>query len=324
MPAASAASISGRGLAHAREHDLLRIPARRDHARELAARHNVESATRSREEIQHRKVGVRLDGVADKVRLPVEGGIELAIAAFDGGAGIDEARRAEALGDGCKRDTLGVELAADQAQNTRVRCAPCGAHDFGVVENCGSGGSGGPISVPDGVVDGGVAGRSGPLMPQPVAATATHATASTTAIRARREARMGMAKSRNIERNPSTQRFAAMTTDSEFMAATDRVLAAIGVALDAALAEADIDVDWNLNEGILEIECEDGSKIIVNRHLPNREIWVAAKSGGFHFGVRDGGWRDTRSGTPLAVTLAALLKAQAGLHVALPPLPAPA
>jgi CyaY protein len=115
-----------------------------------------------------------------------------------------------------------------------------------------------------------------------------------------------------------------MTTDSEFMAATDRVLASIGAALDAALAEADIDVDWNLNEGILEIECEDGSKLIVNRHLPNREIWVAAKSGGFHFGSRDGGWRDTRSGASLAVTLAALLKAQAGLDVALPPLPAPA
>ena len=79
-----------------------------------------------------------------------------------------------------------------------------------------------------------------------------------------------------------------MTTDSEFMAATDHVLAAIGAALDAALADSDVDLDWNLNDGILEIECEDGSKLIVNRHLPNREIWVAAKSGGFHFSPRDG------------------------------------
>jgi CyaY protein len=161
-------------------------------------------------------------------------------------------------------------------------------------------------------------------MPHPVAATATHATASMTAKRARRERRMGTSKSRNIELNPSTLRFATMTTDSAFMAATDRVLAIIGAALDAALAEADVDVDWNLNEGILEIECEDGSKLIVNRHLPNREIWVAAKSGGFHFGLRDGGWRDTRSGASLAVTLATLLKAQAGLDLALPLLPVPA
>jgi len=115
-----------------------------------------------------------------------------------------------------------------------------------------------------------------------------------------------------------------MTTDSEFMAATDHVLAAIGAALDAALADSDVDLDWNLNDGILEIECEDGSKLIVNRHLPNREIWVAAKSGGFHFSPRDGAWRDTRSGGSLAAALTELLRSQAGLAVALPPLPVPA
>ena len=115
-----------------------------------------------------------------------------------------------------------------------------------------------------------------------------------------------------------------MTTDSEFIAATDHVLAAIGAALDAALADSDVDLDWNLNDGILEIECEDGSKLIVNRHLPNREIWVAAKSGGFHFSPRDGEWRDTRSGGSLAAALTELLRSQAGLAVALPPLPVPA
>jgi CyaY protein len=114
-----------------------------------------------------------------------------------------------------------------------------------------------------------------------------------------------------------------MTTDSEFMATTDRVLAAIGAALDAALADSDVDIDRNLNDGILEIECEDGSKLIVNRHVPNREIWVAAKTGGFHFAARDGDWRDTRSGSPLSAALMELLRSQAGLAVALPPLPVP-
>lgn len=114
-----------------------------------------------------------------------------------------------------------------------------------------------------------------------------------------------------------------MTTDSEFMATTDRVLAAIGLALDAALADSDVDVDWNLNDGILEIECEDGSKLIVNRHVPNREIWVAARTGGFHFAARDGDWRDTRSGGTLSAALVELVKSQAGLAVELPPLPVP-
>jgi CyaY protein len=114
-----------------------------------------------------------------------------------------------------------------------------------------------------------------------------------------------------------------MITDTEFMAATDSVLAAIGKAVDAALADSDVDVDWNLNDGILEIECEDGSKLIVNRHLPNREIWVAAKTGGFHFAAREGDWRDTRTGALLSSALVELLDSQAGLTVALPALPAP-
>ena len=114
-----------------------------------------------------------------------------------------------------------------------------------------------------------------------------------------------------------------MITESEFIAAADRTLAAIGEALDAALANADVDLDWSLNDGLLEIECGDGSKLIVNRHVPNREVWVAARSGGFHFRPRDGLWRDTRSGDELGTALGALVQAQAGLTIALPVLVAP-
>ncbi len=114
-----------------------------------------------------------------------------------------------------------------------------------------------------------------------------------------------------------------MITDSEFIAAADRTLADIGAALDAAVAHSEADLDWGLNDGILQIECEDGSKIIVNRHVPNREVWVAARSGGFHFRPRDGLWRDTRSGDELGSALAALVQAQAGLTIALSALVAP-
>jgi len=118
-----------------------------------------------------------------------------------------------------------------------------------------------------------------------------------------------------------------MTTDSAFIASANAVLVAIGAALDAALAddsnEADNGTDWSLNDGILEIECEDGSKLIVNRHVPNREIWVAARSGGFHFRVDGGVWRDTRSGGELAAKLTRLLLDQAGLAVDLTALPPP-
>lgn len=114
-----------------------------------------------------------------------------------------------------------------------------------------------------------------------------------------------------------------MASDSEFIANADRLLAAIGSALDAALARSDADADWSLNDGILEIDCDERGKLIVNRHVPNREIWVAARAGGYHFRAQDGAWRDTRSGEALAVTLARLLQAQAELDVDLSALPAP-
>jgi len=114
-----------------------------------------------------------------------------------------------------------------------------------------------------------------------------------------------------------------MLTDTEFITAADATLATVGEALDRALADSDVDLDWSLNDGILEIECEDGSKLILNRHVPNRELWVAARAGGFHFRASDGAWRDTRSGTELSVTLRELLATQAGLVPAFPLLSAP-
>jgi len=119
-----------------------------------------------------------------------------------------------------------------------------------------------------------------------------------------------------------------MTTDSTFIASADATLAAIGAALDAALESdenaADDGTDWSLIDGILEIECGDGSKLIVNRHVPNREIWVAARSGGFHFRADGSVWRDARSGGELGAQLTGLLRDQAGLTVNLTALPPPA
>jgi len=115
-----------------------------------------------------------------------------------------------------------------------------------------------------------------------------------------------------------------MPTETEFIAAADATLAKIGLALDAAIETGDADVDWSANDGILEIECADDSKVIINRHVPNRELWVAARAGGFHFRADGGRWRDTRSGDDLAIVLARLLRAQAGFALTLPALVAPA
>jgi CyaY protein len=97
--------------------------------------------------------------------------------------------------------------------------------------------------------------------------------------------------------------------ESEFHGAVDAVLARVESSLEG---EDRLDVD--LESGILTLTCADGSKVIVNRQTPNREIWVAARSGGFHFAWRDGEWRDTRSKEELFASLARILASQGGVE----------
>lgn len=102
--------------------------------------------------------------------------------------------------------------------------------------------------------------------------------------------------------------------DKEFNTLAEATLARIDAALEASVA----DVDCQLAAGgVLEIEFDDGSKIIVNRHGVAREIWVAARSGGFHFRWDGAVWRDTRDATELMEKLSMLASQQAGETVKL-------
>jgi CyaY protein len=62
---------------------------------------------------------------------------------------------------------------------------------------------------------------------------------------------------------------------------------------------------------------EDSSKIVINRHRAAREIWVAARSGGFHFRWDGAAWRDTRDGAELFAALSKLVSSQGGAPVVL-------
>jgi len=105
-----------------------------------------------------------------------------------------------------------------------------------------------------------------------------------------------------------------MMDDKEFKGLADRALARIEGALEAS----DADIDFELAAGgVLEIEFADGSKIIVNRHGVAREVWVAARAGGFHFRWDGVCWRDTRDGAELMEKLSSLASQQAGEAVRL-------
>ena len=102
--------------------------------------------------------------------------------------------------------------------------------------------------------------------------------------------------------------------DKEFNRLAEAALAGIEAALEASNGDLDFELKAS---GVLEIEFADGSKIIVNRHGVAKEIWVAAKSGGFHFRHVGYGWVDTRDGADLFARLSALASLQAGEPISL-------
>jgi CyaY protein len=102
--------------------------------------------------------------------------------------------------------------------------------------------------------------------------------------------------------------------DAEF----DRLAGAALHEIERRLEACEADLDFELKEGgVLELEFADGSKVIVNRHGAAREIWVAARSGGFHFRWDGAAWRDTRDGSELFAALARVASEQAGEPVRL-------
>ena len=103
-------------------------------------------------------------------------------------------------------------------------------------------------------------------------------------------------------------------TESEFETLAGAALAALESAFEASLPDADVQTK---GEGVLEIEFEDGSKMVINRHGAAREIWVAARSGGFHFRYDGALWRDSRDGTELFAAVSKLASQQGGTPVVL-------
>ncbi len=105
--------------------------------------------------------------------------------------------------------------------------------------------------------------------------------------------------------------------DKQFHEQGSHLLQSIELALEAADDELDLDLDVERQGGnVINIRFRDKSVIVVNTQPPLHEIWVAAKSGGYHY--RWAGtmtqplWLDTKTGRELLNDLSQFATAQAG------------
>jgi CyaY protein len=108
--------------------------------------------------------------------------------------------------------------------------------------------------------------------------------------------------------------------DKQFHQLGANLLHSIEVALETADDELDLDLDVERQGGnVINIRFRDRSVIVVNTQTPLHEIWVAAKSGGYHY--RWSGtlvaplWLDTKTGRELLSDLSEFASAQAGKSV---------
>lgn len=103
-----------------------------------------------------------------------------------------------------------------------------------------------------------------------------------------------------------------MTTDeSRFATLADQMLDHLSDTIDAVLGD---DIDVELQGGILTLSLDGGGQYVINKHAPNRQIWLSSPvSGASHYDCAEGSWVSTRDpAARLTEVLRGELKAKYG------------
>ncbi len=99
-----------------------------------------------------------------------------------------------------------------------------------------------------------------------------------------------------------------MTIDvKQFDALADEILSRLLDAIDDELGDV-LDVD--MENGMLTIDAPSAGQYIINKHGPNRQIWMSSPASGashYEFDAGQQAWTDTRSGEILTIKLASEL-----------------
>jgi CyaY protein len=107
-------------------------------------------------------------------------------------------------------------------------------------------------------------------------------------------------------------------SETEFLDLVDETLDTIEAAMDRLNDEDVVDVECKRSGNVLEIEfIDNGSKIIVNSQAPLQEMWVAARSGGYHYKRVGGEWRNTRDDSEFYASLSKFASEQGGAAVSI-------
>ena len=104
-------------------------------------------------------------------------------------------------------------------------------------------------------------------------------------------------------------------TDPEFLDRAELLLKAVELACDRINDEGDADIDNQRVGGMITLTFENKSQIIINLQKPLHEVWLAARSGGYHFKFDGQTWADTKGQGEFFERLTKDAMAQTGLSL---------
>lgn len=108
-------------------------------------------------------------------------------------------------------------------------------------------------------------------------------------------------------------------TDSQFHELTAAILSSIEATVDQWLQDDVVDIDAHRTGGLLELSFPNASKLVLNTQPPLHELWLAARSGGYHYKHVGGRWLDTREGREFFEAVSAAASEQSGLTLRFEP-----
>ncbi len=102
-------------------------------------------------------------------------------------------------------------------------------------------------------------------------------------------------------------------TDIEFMDHAEKLLLSVERSCDLINDTTDADVDAQRSGGMVTLTFPNRSQIVINLQKPLHEVWMASRSGGYHYRFDGDAWQDTKGAGEFFACLSRDAAQQAGL-----------
>lgn len=108
-------------------------------------------------------------------------------------------------------------------------------------------------------------------------------------------------------------------TDIEYQNLAESALEAVEASCDRLNEASDVDIDNQRSGGMVTLVFANQSQIVINLQKPLHEIWLAARSGGYHYKCNSNVWTDTKGQGEFFANLSRYASEQAGCPVVFKP-----